>query len=47
MRITNYQLQFCLFFFAGTDIRLCNCSGPAFQAVMVGTFLSAGHNLQL
>jgi len=47
MEITNYQLQFCLFFFAGADIHLCNCSSSAFQAGITGTFLSAGHNLRL
>jgi len=29
------------------DIRLCNCSGSAFQAAMVGTSLSAGRDLWL
>ena len=46
-RYQNYQLQFCFFFFAGADIHLCNCSSSAFQAGITGTFLSAGHNLQL
>jgi hypothetical protein len=38
MRITNYQLQFCFFFFAGADIHLCNCSSSAFQAGITGRF---------
>jgi hypothetical protein len=42
MRITNYQLQFCFFFFAGADIHLCNCNGSAFQAAIVVMSLSAG-----
>jgi len=33
MRILNYEFSFCLFFFAGVDIRLFNCSSSAFQAV--------------
>jgi hypothetical protein len=40
--ILNYEFSFRLFFFAGVDIRLCNCSGSAFQAAMVGTSLSVG-----
>ena len=36
-----------MFFFAGADIHLCNCSGSAFQAAMVGTSLSAGRDLRL
>ena len=42
MRILNYKFSFCLFFFAGVDIHLCNCSSSAFQAAMVGMSLSAG-----
>ena len=26
MGILNYEFSFCLFFFAGVDIHLCNCS---------------------
>jgi hypothetical protein len=47
MRILNYEFSFCLFFFAGVDIHLSNCSSSAFQAVMVGTSLSAGRDLRL
>ncbi|MBZ4657017.1 MAG: hypothetical protein JG771_153 [Methermicoccus sp.] len=42
MGILNYEFSFCLFFFAGMDIHLCNCSGSAFQAAIVGTSLYAG-----
>jgi hypothetical protein len=47
LRILNYEFSFCLFFFAGMDIRLCNCSGSAFQAVMVVMSLSADRDLRL
>jgi hypothetical protein len=33
MGILNYEFSFCLFFFAGVDIRLFNYSSSAFQAV--------------
>jgi hypothetical protein len=42
MGIENYEFSFCLFFFAGADIHLCNCSGSAFQAGMVVMSSSAG-----
>jgi hypothetical protein len=42
MVIENYEFSSCLFFFAGVDIRLFNCSSSAFQAGIAGTSLSAG-----
>jgi len=42
MGILNYEFSFCLFFFAGVDIHLCNCSSSAFQAEIAGASLSAG-----
>ncbi len=42
MGILNYEFSFCLFFFGGMDIRLCNCSGSAFQAGIVVMPSSAG-----
>jgi len=41
IRISNYKFSFCSFF-VGVDIHLCNRSGSAFQAVIVGMSLSAG-----
>jgi len=35
MGIENYEFSFRLFFFAGVDIHLCNCSSSAFQAAYV------------
>jgi hypothetical protein len=35
VEILNYEFSFCLFFFAGVDIRLFNCSSSAFQAAYV------------
>jgi hypothetical protein len=42
MGIENYEFSFRLFFFAGVDIHLCNCSSSAFQAGIEGASLSAG-----
>ena len=44
IRISNYKFSFCSFF-VGVDIHLCNRSGSAFQAVIVGMSLSAGRIL--
>ena len=40
--ILNYKFSFCLFFFAGVDIRLFNCSSSAFQAGILLLSSSAG-----
>jgi hypothetical protein len=47
VEILNYEFSFYLFFFAGEDIYQCSDNSSAFQAVMVGTSLSAGRDLQL
>jgi hypothetical protein len=47
VRILNYEFSFCLFFFAGVDIHLSNCSGSAFQAGILLLSLSAGRDLRL
>jgi hypothetical protein len=41
--ITNFHSVWL--FFAGADIYRCSGNRSAFQAVIVGTFLSAGHRL--